>query len=735
MRVHPHFWLLAVLLVSSGLARADLAWTNVGPGGGGWIQSLTADPRDPNTVYLGCDVGGFYRSRDGGATWSIHNTGLDDYFVQCIAVHPRDSHIILLGMEGGVFKSTDGGDTWKAARQGFPPPQRYSFAAPIGALAFDPVHPNVVYAGIGRPRVGKDGKGQIYKSTDTGASWTLCTPAGMLDAAAVVSGLAVAPDSSYILAATDKGFYRSQDGGATWAAANGGLPHFDAVQVAIAPSQPQTVYCTLRTTARDDRAWNGGVFRSEDGGRTWENHSHGLATRVGKTGEPAGMTSSYGEITIDPRDPATVYVGDRSWVSAGLYKTTNGGRDWARCTEHTGDKKNMDYGWITQWGPSAESLALSPAAPERLWFGSSGHVFATANGGRSWEQRYCRMNADGSWSGNGLEVTCLNQVIPDPHRPNRVFFAYFDIGLLVSDNGAKSLRDANQGMKYRGNCFTVAFDPTNPQTLWAGTGEWATNHGDVCRSADGGLTWTPAGTPATGLPDGQVRAIMVDPLSPPGKRILYVTSNGNGVYTSADGGATWQAIHETLPEAARRQPRGLVMDPHNARHLRLALAGNAQSGGGVWETRDGGKTWTRLSGNAPLSDIQSLQADPFDFDTLYLGQRESYDRSLNPPVLWPGGLFKSTDGGKTWTRVFDYHFVASVTLDPARRGVVYAGTNDHPYHDGNRATGVWKSTDSGATWTSVSAGMTHSNITCLNVGAGRLWAGTAGNGVFVAPVE
>jgi photosystem II stability/assembly factor-like uncharacterized protein len=103
-------WMLLLAVAIPSLAGAgDIAWKNVGPGGGGWIQSLAFDPRDPETIYLGCDVGGFYISRDAGRTWTIQNTGLTDYFVEGIAVHPRDSRILLLGCEGGVFKSTDQG--------------------------------------------------------------------------------------------------------------------------------------------------------------------------------------------------------------------------------------------------------------------------------------------------------------------------------------------------------------------------------------------------------------------------------------------------------------------------------------------------------------------------------------------------------------------------------------------------------------------------------------------------
>lgn len=154
---------------------SEVRWQLVGPGGGGWVQSVAFDSKDTNTLYVGCDVGGFYVSLDFGKTFEIRNNGLRDYFVESIAVHPQNPNIILLGTQGGVFRTTDKGKNWRWIRNGFPPIQRYSYSAPIGAICFDPQNPNIVYTGIGRPRdarEGRNGQGQgaIYKSVDGGVN-------------------------------------------------------------------------------------------------------------------------------------------------------------------------------------------------------------------------------------------------------------------------------------------------------------------------------------------------------------------------------------------------------------------------------------------------------------------------------------------------------------------------------------------------------------------------------------
>jgi photosystem II stability/assembly factor-like uncharacterized protein len=717
-------------------AGTDITWRNVGPGGGGWIQSMTCDPQRADVLHVGCDVGGYYRSDDGGLTYHIQNAGLRDYFVESIAVCPSDPRIILLGSEGGLYKSTDDGMTWRWIREGFPEPQRYAFAAPIGCVAFDPSETQRVYAGIGRPRWGKDGQGRIYVSDDRGESWRVGTPEGTLPGDAIVSDIEVAPgEESYVLAATTKGLYRSADRGVAWQKVEG-LPQTWVQEIAIAPSDPKTAYATLRTTARDAEPWNGGVLRSEDGGLTWERRTEGLPQRVGKRDQPHQMTSTCKEIVVDPTDPDVVYVGDNAWVSAGVYKTADGGLHWERSAYRTQTESSFtDYGWITHWGPSVECMSISPLDPRRVTFGTSGQVFATEDAGAHWTQRYCRMLPDGHFAGTGLEVTCQNDIVFDPHDASRVYFCYFDIGLLTSEDGGQTFRRTVQGMKNNGNCFTVLPDPDDASVLWATTGEWGSNHGDVCRSTDGGKTWTVVGKPETGLPDGQTKTLRMDPNSPRGSRHLYVTSNGNGVYRSLDGGDTWECLNGNLPTEVAGRLRGLLLDPANAQHMRIAVAGSPAKGAGLYETTDGGATWTKVNRNTEFGDIQDFDMGE-SFDTLYVCQRDLYDREVEPPVMRPGGVYKSTNGGVTWTRVLAYHFVRCLTVSPLDARVLYVGTTDHPFHDDSIAAGVLKSEDAGQTWQSENTGLSSLQISCLSVrprtdGGADLVLGTGGNGAFL----
>ena len=122
----PHLLALTLALTLLPSTHAAPVWRNIGPGGGGWIPCLAVSPQNSRVIYAGCDVGGFYKSTDAGATWRIRNTGLHDLYVEAIVPHPRDPAIIYIGTEGGVHKSTDGGESWQWLREGFPPSEEHT---------------------------------------------------------------------------------------------------------------------------------------------------------------------------------------------------------------------------------------------------------------------------------------------------------------------------------------------------------------------------------------------------------------------------------------------------------------------------------------------------------------------------------------------------------------------------------------------------------------------------------
>jgi photosystem II stability/assembly factor-like uncharacterized protein len=632
-----------------------------------------------------------------------------------------------------VHKSVDGGETWRWLREGFPPPEEYSFSAPIGALTIDPQDPETVYAGIGRPRWGDSGKGAVYRTRDGGAHWQLANPGGGgMDPQAIIGDLLVHPGvEGRLYAATDRGLYRSDDAGATWRRLDRGLPGAQVGRLALCRDHPEVMYLTLRNPP-GHRPWEGGVFRSDDGGESWRAASQGLPRQIGRADEAGEMTSTPDRLVVHPSNPDIAYVGDASWVSAGVYRTVDGGRSWRRMTDPEGP--NMQYGWITSWGPSVEGLALDPHRPETLFFTTSGHVFRTTDAGEHWQQAYTRRvpgptGADAWWASTGLETTCLNDIVVHPRDPTHLYLCYFDIGLLQSRDGGRSFSQTVKGMHYTGNTFTVAFDPDDPNMMYAGTGEWASNHGDVCRSRDGGLTWEVVGKPEAGLPDGQTRHIIVDADSNPAARRIYVTVAESGVFCSEDGGNTWHARNQGLPG---KSVRGMVQEAGGSKALLALIADEASDGGGIYRSEDRGLHWRRISTDLAWPDPYAFAISRSDPKRLYLAARAHWSREHGAA---PGGVFASRDGGVSWQRVLDDRFMDALAVDPKDADVVYAGGTDHPYHDNAIGRGVLRSRDGGRTWEDLSMpNLPSRNITVLTLdphSPGRLYVGTGGNGAFV----
>jgi hypothetical protein len=144
-------------------------------------------------------------------------------------------------------------------------------------------------------------------------------------------------------------------------------------------------------------------------------------------------------------------------------------------------------------------------------------------------------------------------------------------------------------------------------------------------------------------------------------------------------------------------------------------------------------TWTNF-GPGGGGWIQSIAFDPRDADTLYVCGRELYDRSVEPPQMRLGGLFRSVDGGKTWERLHDFHFASCVAVSPVSSDIIHLGTTDHPYHDDCRVQGVLKSSDGGKTWRQEVEGMSSWHVSCMAIDPrdpSRLYVGVGGNAGFI----
>lgn len=752
-----------ILTDSAGLrpdhVTGDSRVTLVGPGGGGWIPTVTIAPDATGTVYAGCDVGGVYKSIDDGQNWTIVNNGLLSYETRVIVVDYQHPATVYVATTGGVFKSTDAAEHWERKRNGFPALQKWSISAPVNALAIDPVDPNVLYAGIGisrkaeglGPQASSHGAGTIYKTVDGADEWDIVnTGNATINPTAIINGITIDPsDTATLYAATDRGLYKSLDGGVNWTLLNNGLPPTSGDNVTsnvravvVDPQSPDTLYATVRAipNTAPEGVWQGGVYKSIDSGATWESKSVGLANYAGSSNAslaiPENTTSNYWCLVMDPLDPRTLYVGDFSYGTYGLYKTTDGADSWDVVTYETGPDQNMELGW--SWANlGITALAIDPQDPDRLYYGGGMCVFKTNDGGLSWQQVYTKQTEAGTWESNGFETHGMYDIEIDPANPDNVYVGYTDIDFQKSTDGGNSFKRCQTMTWHGGNVFDVTIDPDHPNILYAGVGWWEHNSGWLVRSEDYGETWTITGNTANGLPDARVRAVVIDPSSPVDNRTIYVTSENYGVYKSVNGGLTWDPENNGL--GTNLYTYKMVMDPFDPATLYVGIRAPIEDStvlGGVYKTTDGALTWTKVNVDLELPDVEDLAIDPANPDILFVATGQHYVQPSGP--LDPGGVFRSTDGGAHWDLVLTrdplMHIfnVEVVAISPVNPDLVFAGVADYAYHDECPGDGLFMSENGGDTWQDINEGLPMLIINALTAHPTNpdiIYAGTKADGM------
>lgn len=399
-----------------GMARGQdtgtsINWTPVGPGGGGFLPAVAVVPTTNDatrTIYIGSNVGGFYRSTDNGQSYKIMNNGLKNYDVEGIVYDSKNPSTVYLITPGGPYKSTDGGENWVQKRNGFPALTINSFSKPLSAITMDPNNSNVLYAGVGqmyedliKPNTGK---GEVWKTTDGAENWTKVNMGtNTIDPTAAFLRIVVDPGNSQtVYAATDKGLYKSFDAGTNWVASNSGLPNYQNAttpyvrNIVFDPTNSNIVYAVLYTapiTPTNQTPWLGGVYKSTDSGATWVSKAEGLQPNAWEQSNPgtdSHQTRNYKSLVIDPVNPNVLYLGSTSWWGAGVWKSTDGGNTWAQSMKT--DQSNLDHfqnntRWHGAGLPSVEhfSLAIDTLNPNVIFF-SSGGMYATFDGGQYWHQ-------------------------------------------------------------------------------------------------------------------------------------------------------------------------------------------------------------------------------------------------------------------------------------------------------------------------------------------------------------
>jgi photosystem II stability/assembly factor-like uncharacterized protein len=651
----------------------------VGPFRGG--RSLTASgvSGDPNTYYFGATGGGVWKSSDGAMTWAPVFDKETVSSIGSLAVAPSDQNVVYAGtgeacIRGnishgdGIYKTVDGGKTWKNVGL------RDSRA--IGKVIVDPKNADVAFvAALGHP-FGPNTERGIFRTTDGGKTWEK-----VLYKDENTGGIDVAfdPRNSHILFASlwearrtpwglssggpGSGIYRSSDGGSTWKLLEEhGLPKgpYGKIGIAVAANSDR-VYALIE-------APEGGLYRSDDSGDTWQllNNDRAFWQRAWY----------YMHIVADPQSADVVYI-----ANVDFYKSSDGG--------HTFNKVKVPHG-------DNHSMWIDPKDTNRMIVTNDGGVTVSLDGGKNWTRQ------DNQPTGQ------FYHVIADNRTPYYLYGSQQDLSSVAiasrSDDGSIDRPDwyAVGG----GEAGYIAPYPPDPNIVYAGEYEGVITRYDKRNGQTKNISAQPEISDGGGAARLEHRFQWTAPIlvSPHDPNTLYHA--GERLFKTTDGGMHWEAISPDLTrnDKSKQQVSGGPIDKDDSGteyyDTIFAVAESPLVKGLIWAgtddglihiTRDGGKNWTNITPKdlPDWSRISQIDASPHDAGTAYVAVDRHQSDDMRPYI------YRTNDYGKSWVKISkgiaDGAFVRVVREDPKKRGLLYAGTE----------TGVYVSFNDGADWRSL----------------------------------
>jgi photosystem II stability/assembly factor-like uncharacterized protein len=486
------------------------------------LEALAVDAGDPRALYAGTWTG-FFRSLDGGVSWTLSNEGLRTSIADCrpirkLAADPRRPGTVWAGtVLGGLFRSADQGATW------IPVSPHLGSSMTVSALRIDP-RSGAVYAGFQDATAPENGG--VFKISNGGGAWTrVLAEDAIADLAVDLAG--------HIYAGGGRGCLRSADGGATWIPINRGLRALAAFDVEIDRGSGR-VFVLAGTLHPGKRS----LLATSDDGRHWD-------WILGPPDESAYLN----DVALHPARPGVIYAAYRG----GVLRSLNGGKSWRSSNQ------GLRPG---EWVQAVVSAAANPGLLYALGLGKSPFTDAFDN---SPKLVYRSTDGGAHWIAPPSPIPAKNPAIlaVDPLRPDTVY-AGGRQPLCKSTNGGWSWRTVGQGL--RGNLWALAIAPSQPDRLYAAT--YGEAGAGLFRSTDGGETWTAAGE---GIPQPvMIRRLVVDPGSP---AVVYAATE-HGVYETRDGGGRWTP----LPNSQAHLAQSLALDPLHPGTIYAATVG----GGGLF---------------------------------------------------------------------------------------------------------------------------------------------------------
>jgi photosystem II stability/assembly factor-like uncharacterized protein len=683
---------------------SGLRWRLIGPFRGGRVNAVSGVPGEPETFYFGSVGGGLWKSTNSGRTWKPVFDSQPVASIGAIGVALSNPSIIYVGtgeadmrdsisFGNGMYKSTDAGRTWKhigldATRQ-------------IGRVLVDPKNPDVIFVAALGHAYGPSSDRGVYRSRDGGASWQRVLYKN--DSLGAVD-LALNPFDSKIIYASmwatrrppwyiyapskgpGSGIFKSTDGGDTWQPLTAGLPAegLGRIGLAVAPTNPNRVFAVVD-------AKEGGFFRSDDAGATW--------AKVSAENRLWGRGWYFGRVTVDPKNEDIVYVSNTA-----LYKSTDAGKTWMPIKGAPG-------------GDDYHQLWIYPDDPKRMIVASDQGAVVSVDGAETWSSWYNQPTAQ------------LYHVAADYRFPYWVTGSQQDsgaVGTPVRSPRAEISEHEWTGLGAGGESGYTAPDPLHPEILFGGT----VTRWNVVSGASRNIS------PERGAQGGPFRHAWTQPLvfSQADPHALYFANQY--LYKTTNGGESWTQISPDLTREDPGVPSNLdeaaaADAPQGKRRgVIYTIAPSPVSASLIWVgtddgliqiTTDDGKTWQNVTptGLTPWSKVTMIDASHFNVDEAYAAVERHQLEDYEPYI------FRTRDAGKTWQKITKGLpagvYLQTVKEDTVRRGLLFAGTE----------LGVFVSFDDGDTWQSLQLNLPPASMRDLAVHGDDLIVATHGRGFWV----
>ncbi len=683
----------------------------VGPSRGGRVTTVTGVPSQPKTFYMGVASGGLFRTIDGGASWvPITDGKIPLGSTGCVAVSESDPNVIYLGTGSddvrsnvstgrGMYKSTDGGQTWKFIGL-------YD-AGQIGSVRIHPTNPNIVWVSAQGHAFKPNAERGVFKTTDGGLTWRkvlfVSESVGAMDVElkpdnpgtvyAWMSRLERKP-WTIISGSRDGGFFKSTDGGDHFTKITGGLPTelIGKANLAVTAANPKRIYALVEAKP------GGGLYRSDDAGRTW--------TLINSQGSLIQRPFYYVALGVDPTNADVVYAG-----AEGFFKSTDGGKTFTPLRTPHGDNHDI---WI------------NPKDGQTMIQSNDGGANISTDGGRTWSTQMNQPTAEiyGVWVDNQF--------------PYKLYGAQQDNSTIIISSQADPYN--RDDWRAGPGCETgpIMPYPRNPEIVYGSCkGQYGVMN---LKTGQEKNYWIGAqslyGNPASDL---IYRMQRVSPMatSPHDPDVLYYGSQY--VHRTRDKGVTWEKIspdltaHPACCQGVSGEPITRDVTGEEFYSTLYAITESPLEKGVIWVgsndgpfhiTRNNGKTWTDITPKDLPSGgrVQYIEASPHRRGSAYyavyrwlLGDYQPY-------------IYRTDDYGKTWTRLTDGKNgvpedwpTRVVREDPGREGLLYAGTE----------FGMFISLDNGAHWQSFQLNLPNVPVTDIKIHRNDLIVSTQGRAFWI----